>query len=192
MASSTAAILCITCNKKVSVATCDGCQKRYCRPHFNEHHQELVQWMENITQDRNKLKEEIDGDCNDHPLMSQIDQWEGEAIVTIRAVAWRARAEIKQCIEKNKDTLEKKVEDLTEELKRRRDDDDYAEKELERWEKRLQDLRDNFKKPSGIKLEEDRQKSPLYMIKVKQQGMSISEISDKILSIMIESECIIT
>jgi len=174
------------------VATCDGCQKRYCRPHFNEHHQELVQWMENITQDRNKLKEEIDGDCNDHPLMSQIDQWEEKAIETIRTVAKQARAEIKQCVRKNKDTLEKKVEDLTEELKRRREDDDYAEKELERWEKQLKDLRDNFEKPSSMKLEEDRQNSPLYMIKVKQQGMSISEISDKILSIMIESECIIT
>ena len=180
MASPTVAILCITCNKRVSVATCDGCQQRYCTPHFNEHRQLLTQQMEHVVQDRNTLKEDLDGNCKAHPLISDVDRWEQQSIKTIRNVANQARVEIETWLQKTKDTLNKSVSDMAEELKRRREEEDYTEKDLERWKEQLKKLRNDFEKPSNIGLVNDEKNTPLCMIKIKQKGMFSSETSDKV------------
>ena len=59
---------------------CEGCQQRYCVPHFIEHRHHLAKQMDQIVQDRNILIVVLPEYCLAHPLISPGDEWEQKSL----------------------------------------------------------------------------------------------------------------
>ena len=147
---------------------CEGCQQRYCVPHFIEHRHHLAKQMDQIVQDRNILKEDLTGNSRDHPLISHVNEWEQKSLKMICEVAKQARTDIQRWVQQARSNLNRSLDGLTEELKVRREEDNYTEKDLDRWIEQLQKLRQQLDQPSSIALQNDPEKPPLQMIKIKQ------------------------
>ena len=137
--------------------------------HLVEHRKQLAQQMDQIGQEHDILKQDLTRNTHDHPLMSHVNQWEQRSIEMIRIVANQARTDIQRWIQQAKVNLNKSVDSLTKEFKMRREEDSYTEKDLERWLKQLREVRHQLDQPSSIVIENDPEKSPLQMIKVKQK-----------------------
>lgn len=166
MATSVSKNLCFTCNKQPSVGTCDGCQRRYCMPHFTEHRQQLAQRMDGIGQDHDLLKQDLTRDSDVLPSISRINEWEEKSIKMIRVAASQARADIQHLMQKTKNAINKSVDTLTQELRHLREAEGYTEQDLDRWSQQLQDLRNQLLKPPTIHIENDQKISSWPMIKV--------------------------
>src|ERR1700722_12079261 len=128
MASSTSQkALCATCGKIAGIFMCHGCTQNFCMQHANEHRQTLSKQMDEITLDHNLLKQTIAEqkiDSARHSLMKQIDEWETQSIDKIRRAAEDARKQLLNVVVEHTDNVTKALADLTQELKKARDDDD--------------------------------------------------------------------
>jgi hypothetical protein len=146
---------CCQCNKGGATFTCDGCHQSFCLKHASDHRQELAQQMDNIGQQRNVLKRDIDEQSINKTLLAQIDQWENKSIEKIRSNANKARADLKRLTEESKIRLNGLMNKLSNELRSNRENDEYTENDLDRWVNQLEELRKDLEKPSEIDIVED-------------------------------------
>ena len=119
---------------------CDGCTHRFCSIHFNEHRQQLDALFECICNDRDTLCEQIN---NPHRLstsnnsqissiLNEITEWEYKTLKMVKQTAEQARQRIKELMISDNKAAAMKLDELSKELRRRKDDDDYFEQEMER------------------------------------------------------------
>jgi hypothetical protein len=155
---------CCKCNKGGATFTCNGCRQSFCLKHTSDHRQELSQQMDNIGQQHDVLKRDIDEQSINKKLLAQIDRWEKESIEKIRSSADAARTDLKQLTEESKSQLSGLMSKLSNELHSNRESDDYTEDDLNRWVNQLKELREELEKPSEIKIVEDK---PSYFCLIK-------------------------
>src|SRR4051794_10036063 len=96
---------CYKCDKGGATFTCDGCRLSFCLKHASDHRQELSQQMDNIGQQYDILKRDIDEQNINKVLLAEIDQWERESIEKIQFTANNARANLKRLSEESKTRL---------------------------------------------------------------------------------------
>ena len=159
---------CIKCGCKNWVLRCDGCHRFYCVEHVLEHRTELSTQMNGIEQEYENLKQlfEPHGKHQEHPLLSQIDVWEHDAILKIQHSAQRARDELRQLLNEYNNRMKTALQQFSQQLHDGRQENDFTEIELNQWKEQLQTIRQQFEALADIELMQDKQTVPIYFMKV--------------------------
>ncbi|CAF4464397.1 unnamed protein product [Rotaria sp. Silwood2] len=129
--------------KSVGILKCEGCSQIFCRPHVLEHRDLLSHQLDGIVLEHDTLQQMIveqkNKENNHHSLLEQIDKWEQNSIKKIQQTANEARQQIEILI-----GSQKKMHDLTEQLRKARVDDDFIETDLRMWTDMLEKLKHDF------------------------------------------------
>jgi hypothetical protein len=104
--------------------------------------------------------------------MKQIDEWEQESINKIHQTAVNTRKQLFSAIDKHKNKMTEALEQLAEQLKKARDDDNFFETDLDRWMKRLDNLKRELNMSQTISIRYDGSMSS-FISKIQ-----ISEVKD--------------
>jgi hypothetical protein len=143
---------CCKCDKGGATFTCDGCRQSFCLKHASDHREELSQQIDNIGQQHDILKRDIDQQSTNETLLAQIGRWEEESIAKIRFSAAEARTDLKRLTEESKSRLNGLLNQLSNELRRNREDDSFTENDISQWMKQLEKLRKDLSKSSEFQL----------------------------------------
>ncbi len=158
---------CVKCKTAGGVATCEGCKKSFCTTHFVEHRQELSLEMENVGQSYDLLRRDLSDECEEHPLITQINAWERESVTKIQKAAEIARMDLQKLIDEKKFEIESSLTTTMEEIRTSRDSKDFTENQLKRWIEQLNEIRQAYESPPDIKIENDsKDKTAIGLIKI--------------------------
>jgi hypothetical protein len=158
-------IHCVICGKSGGILICNGCQLTFCSKHVVKHRQELTYQLEDIMQNHDLLREDIEQSSNGYFHLRKIDKWEKESIKKIQLAAETARVDLKEIIDKSKRRLTRISHDIVVDLNSSWKTDDFSENDLLRWKKQLNDLRLEIKSLYSIQFIEDQQ-YPIYPITI--------------------------
>lgn len=134
---------CVKCNKPNGVMKCGGCSQEFCYNHVIEHRQELNRQLDQIENNRDLFRQRLNGESsnidNQH-LFEEIDRWELESIEKIQRTAREAREILLNNSNKDLQTIEKRLDLLTNDLKQNRDENSFVESNLQEWNQQLNEL----------------------------------------------------
>jgi len=153
MASSTVSNKCIANKecKKNGIVKCDGCSSRFCSDHFPIHRQELELRLEVLCSDRDQFHHEFTQTLQDPTeLLTQIDHWEQQTLIHVKKTASNARDRVCQLVATKSSIRE--LEQFSEELRRRKESEDYFEHDIERLEQQLEQIKIESEKLSKMKI----------------------------------------
>ncbi|CAF1550267.1 unnamed protein product [Adineta steineri] len=160
MATATGAVTgkaqCVTCRKEKSTTRCDGCSQPFCYNHLGDHRQELNKQLDEIEVNRDLFRQtltEQSAKPENLTLIKQIDEWEQDSIDKIRQTANEARQTILQHSTKCLTDFETKLNTLTKELRESREENDFIEADLQRWNTQLTQMNNELDKPSTISIQ---------------------------------------
>ena len=148
--------LCVICNKAVGLYDCRECQRTFCKKHVAEHNLELAKQMDDIVYNHDLLQQQLgeqDATSSQHPLMTEINNWERQSIEKIRNMAEKTRHDLDQLLIGNKKLVKKELEQTSIQLKTHKETDDYSEKDLTKWLQVLEKLKKQLSTPFNVKLE---------------------------------------
>jgi Mg2+ and Co2+ transporter CorA len=153
--------ICYLCapKKTTAITSCHGCHRHFCRKHFNEHRDQLSKYLNNtvdlhdeILQD---LKTRIDHSSKNQSnnearkLLRQIDEWEKRTMKACHHVADKARASVKQLLDKTEEnnSLTERLSSVAIELEEQQKSENFVERDLDRWMKQLKELKNDINRP---------------------------------------------
>jgi len=142
--------------KQVAVTNCEGCSKAFCIKHMVDHRRLLDEEMNVIINEHDHLKNTLNQQTikpDFYSLIKEIDQWEKESIAKIQQRAEELRQELFQSGGAHTGDLLKKLQQLSEQLKRGREQEDFIEKDLQLWKKTLDNLKTDLTSTSTISLD---------------------------------------
>jgi hypothetical protein len=151
MASSTVSNKCVANKecKKNGIIKCDECSSRFCSDHFPIHRQELETRLELLCSERDQFHQETTHRSIDPiELLTQIDRWEEQTLAQVKKTASNARDRIRQLSATKSSNRE--LEQFSEELRRRKESEDYFEDDIQRLKQQLEQIKIQSKKLSKI------------------------------------------
>ncbi|CAF0836636.1 unnamed protein product [Adineta steineri] len=151
---------CFTCHRENNTYTCEGCSKRFCLVHLNEHEQKFNEELSHIINDYNEFKERINEqkqNPHNHSLIKQIDQWGIKSIEIIQQKAQDCRQVVIESLQTCINDIEKKFNDLTEQIKQLQKENDFNEINLNRLTNQLIEITQELNNPSNISIQQDSQ-----------------------------------
>ncbi|CAF0732554.1 unnamed protein product [Adineta steineri] len=151
---------CFTCHRENNTYTCEGCSKRFCLVHLNEHEQKFNEELSHIINDYNEFKERINEqkkNPHNHSLIKQIDQWEIKSIEIIQQKAQDCRQVVIESLQTCINDIEKKFNDLTEQIKHFQKENDFNEINLNHLTNQLIEITQELNNPSNISIQQDSQ-----------------------------------
>ena len=157
MATPTNQSRCGTCGKGKATSRCVGCLQDFCLTHFIEHRQQLSRQLDQIEQDRDLFQQTINEqkiNPQNNLLVQQVDQWERDSIEKIQQTAREIRELLSNHVNENIIGSKKKLDQLTQQIKSSREDDDIMESDLQKWKEELQQITQQLNKPSNITIEQ--------------------------------------
>ncbi|CAF1124498.1 unnamed protein product [Adineta ricciae] len=157
MATSTSKVQCVTCAKDKGTVQCHGCSQSFCFKHLTDHRQQLNQQFDEIEMTRDLFRQtltEYSNNLQKHLLIKEIDRWEQDSINLIRKTAEEARQHMHKHTTEHLSKMEKKLNDLTKQLKEGREDDDFVEIDLQQWNQQLTQMNEELMKPTNIKVKQ--------------------------------------
>ena len=170
MASAHERIPCEKCKTAGAIATCDGCEKSFCANDFVKHRQELSLEMDNLGQEYDLLRRDLIEDTKEHPLLTRINVWEQISIDKIRKKADTERNNLQKLVDQIKTNVESSIIKLIEEIRTSRQEDDFTEKEFQKWNEQLNQLRRTFNSSFNITIENDYQdETVIKLIEISNQ-----------------------
>ncbi|CAM4759255.1 unnamed protein product [Rotaria magnacalcarata] len=137
--------LCSVCNKLPGKRFCIGCQKYFCSKDFKEHEKQLsIQFDDEIVRSHDELLDMIQKlekpDDLSSDLFDQIDQWKKITISKVKQAAERARHELIEMIDKRRTTATKQLEDVTNEIRSHREEENFLEDDIARLRTKLNEI----------------------------------------------------
>ncbi|CAF1599270.1 unnamed protein product, partial [Adineta ricciae] len=150
-------VQCVTCAKDKGTVQCHGCSQSFCFKHLTDHRQQLSQQFDEIQMTRDLLRQtltEYSNNSQKHPLINEIDRWEQHSINLIRKTAEEARQKMQKHTTEHLSKMEKKLNDLTKQLREGREDDDFVEIDLQQWNQQLTQINEELLKPTNIKVKQ--------------------------------------
>ena len=90
MNKATATSICTVCKKSRVTYICQGCSEDFCFDHLFEHRINLIQEFDQLQNDHDQLRQDINDlkiDPSKSRLLDQINQWEVDSIEKIRQIA---------------------------------------------------------------------------------------------------------
>jgi Mg2+ and Co2+ transporter CorA len=149
---------CHTC-KDTRTFNCAGCSKNFCRVCLPKHLQELDTFLEQIETDHDEFREKLidqKKNPNEPSIIKEIDQWEKVSINKIKQTAEECREKvINHTNNKYLIDIEEQLNDIATKLKQIRQKSQFNETDLNRLKQNLNELNEELKKPSNIKLQQD-------------------------------------
>ncbi|CAF1289444.1 unnamed protein product [Adineta steineri] len=158
---------CFTCNTDKITYLCNGCFKKFCLLDLTKHRQILNEELHLIINDYNQFKERFDDqkpNSHDLSLIDQINQWETDSIDKIKQKAQECRNIIIDYSQTFLNDIEKKFNDLYEQLKQFHNESEFNEINL------------NYLRHELIKIREESNNTPKTSIWLDSQPF-INEIS---------------
>ena len=158
MAAAATKTRCNVCGKDRATFRCAGCLKEFCHKHLGDHRQELNQQLDEIEVNRDLFRQSLTEQVekpNNHRMIQQIARWERDSIRKIQQTAEEARKIVKVHVNTDIHQLETKLAKLTDQLRESRDEDDFNEINLRKFQEELERLSDQLVKPSNISIRED-------------------------------------
>ena len=131
---------CATCNKAKTSFRCEGCSQCFCFNHVTDHRQELSKELDQIEVARDLFRQnmiENTMDLQENLFATKINEWEENAIQTIRQIANKARNSILQRITDHRSQIENRLAQLSDQLRQNRQENDFVETDLNRWKEEL-------------------------------------------------------
>lgn len=143
--------MCIECRCQPSVASCNGCQRKFCHTCFNRHRDQLARDFDQIVDRRNELvgfiQTHIPNDLTDRSAFFEgIDQWEGRMYAKIASVASKARDHVRKHLSNVKSDVEKEFKRLSDELQEKQKIGGYTERDLNLTEEQLTKLKEKIQR----------------------------------------------
>ena len=160
---------CATCRKGGDVFMCRGCRQVFCAKHVDDHREKLAKEVENLAEDHERLRRDLNRDNEEQLLFSIIDTWEQESIAKISRTAETARADLRQWIDRNNIELKIPLERITNEIRSCQEADDYTETDLKRWIHQLEDFRNKMEKLPIIDMLDEKITGIIPLIKLKER-----------------------
>ena len=158
MATAAGKTRCAICEKEKAILKCGGCGEDFCYNHFGNHRQQLSTRLEDIELNRDIFRQALSeciGEMEKHPLMQQIDQWERDSVEKIRQTAKETRDILHRHMSANVNRIEVMLNNLTDQLRQSREDNNFFETDLHRWMEQLSKFNEELEKPSGISFHQD-------------------------------------
>jgi hypothetical protein len=155
---------CSTCQKAAGILTCRGCAKDFCYRHVGEHRQELSKQMDEVTTQHDQLQQTIadqEKQPNCHSLIEKIGTWEQQSIDKIHQAAEDARKQVLNIIGTSRTLVRNDLANLTQELNKARNEDDYVETDLKEWTEKLDKLKTDLAAAQTIDFGQDDDKISL-------------------------------
>ncbi|CAF1224408.1 unnamed protein product [Adineta ricciae] len=143
MAAATSKTYCVTCKKEKVTFKCGGCSEDFCYQHLGDHQLELSKQFDEIEVNRDifrqSLTEHIEQSNNDD-LFEQIDRWAQRSIEIIQQTAEETKRTLIETKNQYFQELELKLSKLTEQLRQKRQENDFNEISLRNFHEELNQL----------------------------------------------------
>ncbi len=131
---------------------CDGCDHRFCSTHFSEHRHHLDTLFEQVCNERDSLYEQLKNprltSSSNNPqlitLLNEINEWESKTLKVVEQTADRARQQVNELMNSNSETAEIELDNLSKELRRRQEDDNYFEHDIQQLNRKLEQIQINL------------------------------------------------
>lgn len=164
--------LCTTCESSVNgVFTCSGCSKSFCAKHAIEHRLQLGQILSALGAQQDLMHEIVKQQCHQsqhQPLFEAINEWEVASILKIRKAAEVARAQVLHFNSKDTTVIAKELVQISEEMKRSRENEDFIEVHLMTWKNKLEKLKKELEATQFIiKVQENQSETLVRTLVVK-------------------------
>ena len=169
---------CSVCAKVPSLSFCVGCQRVFCLDHAEQHRLDLSSLLDKIILEHGQCKQTIiqyTEESNSHPLMKQINEWEIQSIEKIHQAAIDARKQVLKAFEQFASHAITTIKNLTEELTKAQNDDNFIENDLKNWMDTLVKLKKELDKPPTINIRKAGNDIPF----ISKIIINVSEIFDK-------------
>ncbi|UJR32369.1 hypothetical protein I4U23_019831 [Adineta vaga] len=150
---------CASCGQTAALFTCRGCLENFCLRHTNEHRESLDKQMKQIFYSHEQLQQDLLEPKNEQScqsLLEQIGRWEQQSLAKIRQVANETRDQVLEIVRQRKDNLKEKLDQLTPQLSKAKQDGDYFEDDIKGWLEKLQKCQQIF---------HEQQKAQLYFVR---------------------------
>ena len=165
---------CGICSKGKGTFKCEGCTRIFCPKHSIEHRNDLSKQLEEIEVAHDlafKTLSQQTQNLRQHSLIQFVDQWEYQAIEQIRQLADETRTNLLEDIGQHTNIIKKKLQDLSEQLRQAREDNDFLEDDLQQWMDLLERLKSEVHHPVNITIQKD--STPIVMkIRIDRQEQS--------------------
>ncbi|CAF1581907.1 unnamed protein product [Rotaria magnacalcarata] len=170
--------LCSICGKVPSLSFCVGCERVFCTDHVEQHRLDLSSLLDRIVLEHDQCKQKIiqyTEESKSHPLMKQIDEWEKQSIEKIQQVAVDARKQVLRTFGLFASDAITTMKNLTEELTRAQNNDNFFEKDLRQWMDTLTKVKKELDKPPTISIRKGGSDVPF----ISKIIINVSDIFDK-------------
>ena len=145
MTTSSTKTICSVCEKNKITYPCSGCAQNFCLDHLPEHRKKLGQQLEEIHTDHDQFRQEINEqmiDPMEHPLITQINQWEVNSIDRILQAAQECREKFLQYFNAFSLKLQRELNDLAQHTRQIRQENEFHESDLNELRQRLRKLQE--------------------------------------------------
>ena len=123
--------------------------------------------METLRGNFEMLEKNLQNDYAEHPLWTQIDQWEQESMKKIHQAAEQARENLRQWLKVTATEVEETVQQIHEQFRKDEKADNFTEDDLQQCREKIDALRNSLEKSKTLVLAEDhRTKSWIRPIKL--------------------------
>jgi hypothetical protein len=146
---------CVKCRKDRCTLRCGGCLKDFCFNHLVDHRQELMKQLDEIDSHRDLFRHSLTEQMNEpknHPLIQQIDQWKCDSIKKIEKTAEEAKQLLITHNIEHFNQIESKLNKLTTQLREIREENDFNEINLLRFQEELERMTAELSKQSNISI----------------------------------------
>jgi hypothetical protein len=160
MATSAGKARCVICDKKKATLKCGGCFQEFCFQHMKSHRQTLNKQLDEIEFNRDIFRQSLTQQIeqpNNHILIQQIDEWEKNSIKNIQQTAEEKRQILLTNINEYSHQIIVKLNDLTSQLQRIRQENDFNEIALRQFDEQLKLLTKELTNPPHISIKNDSQ-----------------------------------
>lgn len=142
---------CFYCDEQYDIYQCKGCSKAFCFLHLLNHREENQQNFNQLQNNCNIFRENLNDAKINFPLIKNINQWEFESINKIKQMANKCREKILYYLME----LDKNLNDLFEQSKQISKQNKFNEIILEQLNEKLDKLIKEFNEPSNIIIKEN-------------------------------------
>ncbi|UJR15387.1 hypothetical protein I4U23_002335 [Adineta vaga] len=156
--------LCANCNIEKGIFQCRGCSQVFCMQHTTNHHQNVIQQLDEVEQTHNLVKKTLVQEMAEpassvkilyDELINKIDNWQEESIKKIQIAAKEAKNDLFQYTIGRVRVAESNLEQLTNELQQARKKFDFIETDLREWNEKLNQLKTELTNLPTVTVYED-------------------------------------
>ncbi|CAF3629669.1 unnamed protein product [Adineta steineri] len=151
---------CFKCNKKKITFTCEGCLEKFCLMDLTAHQQRLNEELNHIINDYGQFKYRINEqkpNSHDLSLINEIYQWEINSIEKIQRKAKECRDIVIKSSQIFLNNIETKFNDLTEQMKQIREENEFNEINLKYLRNQLMKMNQELNDPSNMSIQHESQ-----------------------------------